>query len=92
MNFSQVDQTHEVYGLRTRVQILEQELNQTVDREQQLVAEIEQLRTQSLDNSEQQQLQSQLDALREHLTQNQGQFSTQSQNLSKSRPAAQKLY
>jgi len=70
--FSQVDQTHEVYELRTRVQTLEQELNQTVDHEQQLVAEIEQLRMQSLDDSEHQQLQGQLDALREHLTQNQG--------------------
>lgn len=70
--FSQVDQTHEVHGLRTRVQTLEQELNQTVDREQQLVAEIEQLRTQSLDSSEHRQLQGQLDALRQHLTQKQG--------------------
>jgi len=70
--FSQVDQTQEVHNLRDRVQTLEQELNQTSCREQQLVTEIERLRSQSLDDSESQQLQIQIDALRSHLTQNQG--------------------
>lgn len=70
--FTEVDQTQEVYSLRERLNKLERELAQTVDREQHLVAEIEQLRSFSLNDPEQQQLQSQIEALREHLKQTQG--------------------
>lgn len=68
--FSEVDQTQEVYNLRERLRTLEEQLNQQVSREQSLVAEIAQLRTQPEQND--QQLQSQLEQLREHLKQNQG--------------------
>jgi ParB family transcriptional regulator, chromosome partitioning protein len=69
--FSEVDQAQEVYNLRERLQLLEQQLDQQVSREQDLVAEIEQLRSDS-NPSDSQQLQSQLGELREHLKQNQG--------------------
>ncbi len=69
--FSEVDQNQEVHNLRERLETLEHQLNQQVDREQNLVTEIEQLRAQSVkqDNS---QLQSQISQLREHLKDNQG--------------------
>lgn len=70
--FTEVDQTQEVYNLRERLEKLEQELTQTVEREQQLVTEIEQLRSRSLSDPEQQQLQGQIETLREHLKQAQG--------------------
>lgn len=70
--FSEIDQTQEVYGLRERVQKLEQELSQTVERERSLVGEIDQLRSHTLGAIEKQQLQNQIEALREHLKQSQG--------------------
>lgn len=70
--FNQVDQTQEVYSLREQVSVLEQKLEVAVGCEQQLISEIEQLRSRNLDDSERQQLQSQIDVLREHLKQNQG--------------------
>lgn len=70
--FNQVDQTQEVYSLRSQVSTLEQKLTQAVDCEQQLICEIEQLRARNLDNGERQQLQNQIDLLKEHLKQNQG--------------------
>jgi ParB family transcriptional regulator, chromosome partitioning protein len=69
--FSEVDQNQEVYNLRERLQALEQQLDQQVNREQDLVIEIEQLRTQP-SKSNGQQLQNQIGELREHLEQNQG--------------------
>lgn len=69
--FSEVDQNQEVYNLRERLQVLEQQLGQQANREQDLVTEIEQLRTQS-SSSNGQQLQNQIGELREHLKQNQG--------------------
>lgn len=70
--FSEIDQTQEVYNLRERIKTLEEKLDQTVNREQELVAEIEQLRLHPIDEHESQQLQNQLDTLREHLKENQG--------------------
>lgn len=69
--FSEVDQTQEVYNLRERLKTLEDQLNQQVNHEQKLIAEIERMRSQSLeqDNS---QLQSQIGQLREYLQKNQG--------------------
>jgi ParB family transcriptional regulator, chromosome partitioning protein len=69
--FFEVDQNQEVYNLRERLQVLEQQLDQQVNREQDLVAEIEQLRAQP-SSSNGQQLQNQIGELREHLKQNQG--------------------
>ena len=80
--FSEVDQTQEVYNLRERLQVLEQQLDQQVSREQHLVAEIEQLRSEP-SHSNGQQLQSQIGELREHLKQSQGMVSFP---LSKIRP------
>ncbi len=70
--FSEVDQNQEVYNLRERLKTLEAQLNQQVGREQHLVAEIEQLRSQPLQEQDNQQLQSQISQLREHLKQSQG--------------------
>lgn len=73
--FSEVDQDQEVYNLRERLQVLEQQLDQQVSREQNLVTEIEQLRSApngSTNSLNDQQLQSQIEELREHLKQNQG--------------------
>lgn len=70
--FSEVDQTQEVYSLRKRIKTLEEKLDQTVNREQELVAEIDQLRLRPIDEHESQQLQNQIDTLREHLKENQG--------------------
>lgn len=69
--FSEVDQNQEIYNLRERLKTLEDQLSQQVNHEQNLIAEIGQLRaqSQSQDNS---QLQSQIGELREHLKQNQG--------------------
>lgn len=74
--FSEVDQTQEVYNLRERLKVLEDQLDQQVSQEQQLIAQIEQLRSrnaleQSL-NEDNAQLQRQIGQLREHLKQNQG--------------------
>lgn len=69
--FSEVDQTQEVYNLRERLNTLEEQLNQKVNHEQNLIAEIEQLRRQSQDQDSEQ-LQNQIGALREHLKSNQG--------------------
>ncbi|MBD1861212.1 ParB N-terminal domain-containing protein [Trichocoleus desertorum] len=76
--FSEVDQTQEVYNLREQIQLLEQQLNQQISHEQTLMAEIEQLRSDS-QNLDHPQLQSQISQLREHLKQNQGtiQYSVQ---------------
>lgn len=70
--FSEVDQTQEVYNLRERIKTLEEKLDQTVNREQELVVEIDQLRRHPIDEHEGQQLQNQIDTLREHLKENQG--------------------
>jgi ParB family transcriptional regulator, chromosome partitioning protein len=73
--FSEVDQNQEVYNLRERLQLLEQQLDQQVTREQSLVSEIEQLRSQPNSDSSSsngQQLTTQLGQLRDHLKQNQG--------------------
>jgi ParB family transcriptional regulator, chromosome partitioning protein len=72
--FSEVDQDQEVYNLRERLQVLEQQLDQQINREQNLVTEIEQLRAlpnSSPNSSKGQQLKSQMEELREHLKQNQ---------------------
>lgn len=69
--FSEVDQTQEVYNLRDRLKTLEEQLNQQVNHEQHLIAEIEQLRAQSQAH-DRLQLQSQIDELRKHLEQSQG--------------------
>ena len=69
--FSEIDQTQEVYSLRERLQALEQQLDQQVGREQSLVDEIKQLRSEP-NHSNGQQLQNQMGELREHLKQNQG--------------------
>ena len=69
--FSEVDQNQEVYNLRERLKNLEQQLDRQVDREQNLVTEIEQLRAQSVEQGDRQ-LQSQIGQLREHLKENQG--------------------
>ncbi|MBD2000251.1 ParB N-terminal domain-containing protein [Leptolyngbya sp. FACHB-541] len=69
--FSEVDQTQEVYNLRDRLKTLEEQLNQQVNHEQHLIAEIEQLRAQSQAH-DRPQLQSQIDELRKHLEQSQG--------------------
>lgn len=68
--FSEVDQDQEVHNLRERLETLEHQLNQQVDREQHLVTEIKQLRSLSVeqDNS---QLQSQISQLRKYLQENQ---------------------
>jgi ParB family transcriptional regulator, chromosome partitioning protein len=73
--FSEVDQNQEVYNLRERLQLLEQQLDQQVTREQSLVSEIEQLRSQpSSDSSGSngKKINTQLSQLRDHLKQNQG--------------------
>lgn len=70
--FSEVDQTQEVYSLRERIKTLEEKLDQTVNREQELVAEIDQLRLRPIDEHESQQLQDQIETLREHLKENKG--------------------
>lgn len=70
--FSEVDQTQEVYNLREHVRTLEEKLDQTVNREQELITEIEQLRLLSTNKQENQQLQHQLNKLREHLKERQG--------------------
>jgi len=70
--FAEVDQTQEVYNLRERIETLEEKLDQTVSREQELVAEIEQLRLHPMNQQESQQLQHQLNTLREHLKESQG--------------------
>lgn len=69
--FSEVDQTQEVYNLRERLKILEDKLNQQVNHEQKLISEIEQLRSQSIEQDNLQ-LQSQISHLREHLQKYQG--------------------
>jgi ParB family transcriptional regulator, chromosome partitioning protein len=72
--FSEVDQNQEVYNLRERLQVLEQQLDQQINREQNLVAEIKQLRALpngSPNSPKGQQLKSQMEELREHLKQNQ---------------------
>ncbi|HEY9664735.1 MAG TPA: ParB/RepB/Spo0J family partition protein, partial [Allocoleopsis sp.] len=69
--FSEVDQTQEVYNLRDRLKKLEEQLNQQINHEQELVTEIEKLRSQS-QNSNNSQLQNQIGQLREHLKTNQG--------------------
>lgn len=69
--FSEVDQTQEVYNLRERLKTLEEQLSQQVSHEQHLIAEIEQLRSQSQDRDSPQ-LQKQISELREHLKQGQG--------------------
>jgi ParB family transcriptional regulator, chromosome partitioning protein len=70
--FSEVDQTQEVYNLRERIKTLEEQLNEQINREQDLTAKIDELRSQPVDKQDSQQLQNQLKALREHLKQNQG--------------------
>jgi ParB family transcriptional regulator, chromosome partitioning protein len=72
--FSEVDQDQEVYNLRKRMQVLEQQHDQQNNREQNLVTEIEPLRAlpnSSPNSSEGRQLKSQMDEVREHLKQNQ---------------------
>lgn len=69
--FSEVDQNQEVYNLRERLKTLEEQLNEQVNHEQHLVAEIEQLRSQS-QAQDSPQLQNQIGELREHLKQSQG--------------------
>jgi len=69
--FSEVDQTQEVYNLRERLKTLEDQLNQQVNHEQKLIIEIEQLRSQSIEQDNLQ-LQSQISHLREHLQKYQG--------------------
>ena len=69
--FSEVDQTQEVYNLRDRLKKLEEQLNQQINHEQELVTEIEKLRSQS-QTSNNSQLQNQIGQLREHLKTNQG--------------------
>ena len=69
--FSEVDQSQEVYNLRERLKELEDKLSQQINHEQHLIAEIEQLRSQS-QSANNPQLQSQISELREHLKQNQG--------------------
>ncbi|BAS60244.1 ParB-like partition protein (plasmid) [Leptolyngbya boryana NIES-2135] len=70
--FSEVDQNQELHNLRGKVQSLEEELSQNVEREQQLVSEIEHLRSQMLDPKEQAQLETQIGVLRDHLKGTQG--------------------
>lgn len=70
--FSEVDQTQEVYNLRERIKTLEEKLDQTINREQELVSEIDQLRLRPIDEYESQQLQNQIETLREHLKENKG--------------------
>jgi len=72
--FSEVDQTQEVYDLRERIQALEAELDGKVVQEQYLIAQVEQLRSQSHEDDprQNQQLQNQLEALRQHLKESQG--------------------
>ena len=69
--FSEVDQTQEVYNLREQIQSLEEQLNQQISHEQNLITEIDQLRSQSQEQDNPK-LQSQISQLREHLKQNQG--------------------
>jgi len=68
--FSEVDQNQEVYNLRERLKALEEQLSQQVNHEQNLIAEIEELRAQS-QSQDKSQLQSQIGELRQHLKQNQ---------------------
>lgn len=70
--FSEVDQTQEVYNLRERIKTLEEKLDQTINREQELVSEIDQLRLRPINEYESQQLQDQIETLREHLKENKG--------------------
>lgn len=70
--FSEVDQTQEVYNLRERIKTLEEKLDQTINREQELVSEIDQLRLRPINEYESQQLQDQIEILREHLKENKG--------------------
>lgn len=70
--FSEIDQTQELYNLREKVQSLEEELSQNTEREKQLVSEIEQLKSQTLNPKEQEQLETQIGALRDHLKGTQG--------------------
>lgn len=70
--FSEVDQTQEVYNLRERIKTLEEKLDQTINREQELVSEIAQLRLRPINEYESQQLQDQIETLREHLKENKG--------------------
>jgi len=65
-------------GIQQRLQILEEELDQKIQREQQLVTEIERLRERALteassglSGAERTQLQSQIDQLRDHLKETQ---------------------
>lgn len=58
--------------LQQQIEILEQQLQQKDEDEQSLVSEIEQLRSNNLNDHERQLLQKQIDELREHLKQNQG--------------------
>lgn len=70
--FNEVDQTQELYSLRERVQSLEVKLSQNAEREQQLVGEIEQLKSHPLNSQEQEHLETQIGALRDHLKDTQG--------------------
>lgn len=58
--------------LQQQIQALEQQITDKSGREQELVAEIEQLRSHTIDDKERQLLQSQINELREHLKQSQG--------------------
>ncbi len=58
--------------LQQQIEVLEQQLQQKDEREQSLVSEIEQFRSNELSEHERQLLQKQIDELREHLKQNQG--------------------
>lgn len=69
--FSEVDQTQEVYNLRERIKTLEEKLDQQVTLEQSLIAEIEELRSQS-HQADDQQLQQHIGELRDYLKGNQG--------------------
>lgn len=69
--FSEVDQTQEVYNLREQLKILEEKLDHQVSREQNLISEIEQLRSQPQE-AHGEQLQEQIGELRDYLKENQG--------------------
>lgn len=58
--------------LQEQIEALEQQLQQKNEHERSLVGEIEQLRSNNLNDHERQLLQKQIDELREHLKQNQG--------------------
>ncbi|MBW4659713.1 MAG: ParB N-terminal domain-containing protein [Drouetiella hepatica Uher 2000/2452] len=58
--------------LQHQIEVLEQKLQHKDEHEQALISEIEQLRSENLNDHERQLLQKQIDELRQHLQQNQG--------------------